>query len=108
MAVDPRLDDPEWLGEQYWGRGRSLRDIAGETGAADSTVRRRLIAHGLGTRDQRPDDERLDDPEWLEEQYVERGRGIEDIAGETGVSIRTVCVRLHKYGVQTRSRGRPA
>jgi len=108
MATDPRLDDTEWLNEQYWNRERSLRDIAAETGTSDQTVRRRLIEHGLGTRDQQPDDERLDDPEWLKEQYWGRGRGLVDIAEETETTRRTVRRRLLKYGIGTRRPGRPA
>lgn len=109
---DGRLDDPEWLEEQYWREGRSLRDIADEVGTSDSVVRRRLLEHGLGTRGQGrragSSHERLGDEDWLREQYVERGRSTSDLADAVGCTPPTVAYWLRKHGIEVRPPGRPA
>lgn len=44
----------------------------------------------------------LDDPDWLEDAYVEQGRTVRSIAEEVGASHVTVWRRLVKHGIPRR------
>jgi 5-methylcytosine-specific restriction endonuclease McrA len=101
---DTQYRDPDWLREQYVEYERSSIDIAETCGCDESTVRRWLDKHGIETRSPSPTpDERLDNGDWLQEQYVERERSIIDIAEECGCSNNTVLRRLERHGIETRS-----
>jgi DNA-directed RNA polymerase specialized sigma24 family protein len=43
-------NDPDWLREEYWANGRSLRDLADECGVAKSSIRRRMDKFGIERR----------------------------------------------------------
>jgi hypothetical protein len=56
----------------------------------------------------RIDDDRLNDPEWLEAAYWERGMTMADIADTCDCSDPTVLRRFKEYDIETRGEGRVA
>jgi DNA-directed RNA polymerase specialized sigma24 family protein len=98
------LDDEETLVELYHEEGLTQAEIGERHGVSSSTVSHYMKKHGVETRANVVDDERLEDPEWLEEKYVGEGLTMQEIADEVGVSDGTVMRRLHKHGIET-SRG---
>ena len=103
---DERLKDEEWLREQYVERGRSSGDIANECGCHANTVLKRIKRHGIQRRPANAEvDPRLNDEEWLHEQYVERERSTYDIAEVCGCAPGTVINRLKRCGIETRGCG---
>jgi len=104
-AADGRLADPDWLEEQYVQQGRPLHDIATECRCHSETVRRWLDRHEIetGGNSRLYADERLADPEWLREKYVEERWDVYDIAEECGCHDSTVSRWLNVHEVKTRS-----
>jgi transposase len=98
--------DKSWLREQYQDNGLTCQEIAERCGCSKMTISKWLARHDIDTRS-RGDltDRRLNDPEWLREQYHEKGLSTLDIADECGCSSETVRNRLHRHGIDTRSRG---
>lgn len=105
LLSDPRLEDPDWLRERYFDDGWDQSDIAEECGCHTSTVSNWFTRHGI--EDQRSGsklpDERLDDPQWLREQYVQQEKGMIAIAEECGCGPSTVRNHLLNHGIETRS-----
>jgi transposase/predicted RNA-binding Zn-ribbon protein involved in translation (DUF1610 family) len=104
-----RLQDPDWLREQYQEKGRSMVGIAEECGLDITTVETWLDRHGIEKRslsEQMADGEvhRLQDAEWLQEQYQQKGRSGPDIADECGVAVGTVYSWLERHGLKRRDR----
>lgn len=52
-------------------------------------------------------EKKYQDREWLTEQYIGEERTMQDIANEFGVTPMCICTWLEKFGIETRSRGRP-
>lgn len=106
-----QLKDSEWLREQYWKYGRSTIDIAEELGVSDNAVARWMEKHGIERRSlseafsdaDKSDLDKLQDPDWLREQYIENERSSNDIAEEIGVSGSTVLKRMEELGISSRS-----
>ena len=105
-----KLQSEQWMREQYCEKGRVTdNDIAEELNVSPETVRNWLRKHGIevrGVYESRlleADTEKLNDEEWLCEQYIERRRSSFDIADELNTSAATVRKRLEHYGVEIRS-----
>jgi len=99
-----KLDNEEWLREQYVGEERTISEIAEECSCGANTVRKWLNRHGIETRGAGPPTpEELTDEEWLREEYVGEERTISEIAEECGCGANTVRNRLKRYGIETRS-----
>jgi hypothetical protein len=101
--VHPLLDDAAWLRTRYVTEGRTLKQIAAETGVSGWTVLERLIEHGIPRRPPggrtRPPDE-VD--EYIHRRYVgERAHGT-TIAAELGRTKSFVYGRLEKAGIKRR------
>jgi|GEM_PF-1201777 len=84
----------------------SIADLAARLGVSASTVQRALVRHGIDrlprNRHRRPTTAAvLDDRVWLVEQY--RTRTAVSIAGEIGVSQRTVYAAMQRHGIERRS-----
>lgn len=47
---DEKYRDKEWLDEQYWGKGKSLREVADECGCVEVTIRNWMDKHGIERR----------------------------------------------------------
>ena len=107
--LDGRLDDREWLHEQYAEQKATCADIAAECECSPSTVQRRLKEHGIETQPGRRQAkyDRLLDPEWLHEQYVEKEQSGHEIAEEVGCGFRLVYDWLENHGIELQDyRGR--
>jgi transposase-like protein len=106
--TDQRLTDPEWLREQYVEQKQTTYDIAEKCNCSQMSVRRWLRKHDIKTRGPgagggRPTpDQRLTNPEWLREQYVERELSILSIAEKCGCSGTAVSNWLNEHGIGTR------
>jgi hypothetical protein len=86
--------------------GLTSRQIAANTGMSFRTVLRRLHASGATLRNAGiPIIHRLADREWLDREYVGKGRVGQDIADEIGCSVRIVFYWLERHGLQPRPAG---
>jgi len=98
-ATPSELDDPELLEEMYHGDGMTQQEIAAEYDVTASTVSHYMQKHGVESRTSRVTDDRLDDPEWLEEQYVANDMTMQEFADEVGCSDGTVMRRIHEFDI---------
>jgi transposase-like protein len=102
-----RLEDAEWLHEQYYSRNRTTYEIAEELGVSDGTVGNWMDEHDIdrqGRSEARTDGEieRLKNPEWLREQYCERKRTTGEIADQLDVSSGAVSNWMDQHGIDRR------
>jgi transposase-like protein len=97
----PVYDDEEYLREQYHDENKTQAQIAEKHDITASTVSHYMNKYGIETKGHQVKDERLDDAEWLADQYLEEGedRTMQDIADEVGCSDGTVMRRLREHGI---------
>jgi len=101
-----RLQDEDWMREQYHESKKSTRELADVCGCSQTTIRRWLEKHDIETRDgTRSTTEKLNDSSWLKEQYHERGKSTYTLAEECGCSNSTILFWLSRHGIETRSKG---
>jgi len=107
-----QLQDETWLREQYVDEGKSTFEIAEELDLGSQTVTNWLHNHDIEIRDAKDraqtersssKDKRLDDAEWLREQYEDNGLSMSEIARETSVSPPAIKYRLDEYGIERRN-----
>jgi len=99
-----RLDDPAWLHEHYVNQCLGAYLIGRMTGRAPSTVRRRLLRHGITPRARRVSRNPYCDYTWLIEQYVEQHQSLAACADAAGVCRQTIKNWLIRHGVEVRDR----
>lgn len=100
--ADQRLTDREWMREQHVEQRMSCLEIAEKCGCSEDTARKWLKRHNielLGNARKVPD-QRLTDPDWLREQYVEQEMTHTDIAEECGCSFATVYRWLNEHDIE--------
>ena len=105
--IKRRYQDPKWLEQKYHGEGLSLPEIGDVCGVDPNTVKSQMDKHGIETRsipESRTDGdlEKLQDRGWLESEYIDAGRGTQDIADELGVCTYTVSKYLREQGIEAR------
>ena len=102
--------DEDWLREQHIERGKKMTQIADECGCSVATISRWIAKHDIETNTNSGSlsDPRLKDKDWLWEQYVERGRTLDNIGEELGCTGSTVGGWLKKHGIETYSSRIPA
>lgn len=93
------LDDAEHLNELYHEQELTQSEIGEKYGVSASTVSHYMKKHEVPTRGRRVLDDRLEDADWLYEQYVEEDLTMQQIADEVGCSDGTVMRRLRKHGI---------
>jgi DNA-binding transcriptional regulator LsrR (DeoR family) len=93
------LDDEELLNKLYHEQGLTQAEIGEEYDVTASTVSHYMKKHEIKTSAHRVTDERLEDPEWLEQKYVDEDLTMQQIADEVGCSDGTVMRRLRKHGI---------
>jgi len=98
---DQRLKDAEWLRKQYIELGKQLRDIAAECGCCKTTVRNWFKAHRIERRSGRLSDPRLEDGDWLRQQFREKDRTLSEIAEKCDCSEFTVKRWLNRHGIDS-------
>jgi DNA-binding CsgD family transcriptional regulator len=115
-AADARAGDgpaPGWLAHLYTCQGLSTYQIAARTGVGRQRVTRALRKAGVPLRSRgagrlRPVRRAGDPPDLpllLRDLYEEAQLGSRQIAAILGLPERTVRSRLHRYGIEARSRG---
>jgi transposase-like protein len=97
-----RLQDGEWLREQYIEQGKSGEKIAESLGCSDAAVYKSLDEQEIET--QRPvTDERLRDSDWLREQHIDLEKTGVTIAQELGCTPETVYGWLRKHDIEAQN-----
>ena len=95
--------------QALYNEGRSLRDIGNSVGLSSSTVKRKLVAHGVLLRDKNQSDK--DKNNWwqkydfLYEAYVQKEQSTTDIGKVVNASGGTVHSWLVKFNIPTRPTG---
>jgi transposase-like protein len=102
-----RLGESGWLQERYVSGAASVRDIAGEVGCNQRTVRRALAAAGIARRGPSRRHRRLGDRDWLRLRYLEQRVSVADIAAELGCHQSAVYKALEAAGIPRGGRTRP-
>jgi len=105
-----KLQDKEWLIEEYVEKVKSAEQIAQEHGWGQGTVLNYLEKHGIERRGQYEGisrssaaDKRLEDKEWLVEMYQEKEKSMYKIAKMCDVSPPAIKYRLDKFNIPRRS-----
>jgi len=104
VVPDRRLENEKWVYEQYVRRKKSTIEISRICGCAASTAARWVERHGIELRGHAgalPDD-RLNDPEWLVDQYKKKERTSSEIAKTLDCHRDTVCKYLKEHGIELR------
>ena len=105
--VKSKLTDEQWMYTEYVENHRSIPDIADELDVGNTTVHEHLSQHDIETRTTAetllgPEAyEKLEDEEWLHDQYVVQDKTMDEIADELDVSRDPVFQRIHRYGFDT-------
>jgi Transposase. len=98
--------DEDWLREQYHEQGNTEQEIAELCGCSRKTIVKWLDRHDIEFNStNQATDRRLNYPEWLREQYHEKGLSTLDIADKCDCSSETVRYWLDKHDIDTRSPG---
>jgi uncharacterized protein YerC len=99
------LDGPR-LRRLYEVEHRSLRDIGALCGVSRQTITRLARSHGIPLRPAHRDTTHTKvQREWLEQEYVVKGRTLPDLAHERGVSTATMNRWAQDLGIAVRPRG---
>lgn len=100
------LNDPNWLREQYLTKRRTINNIAQELGVTHGTVRLyRDEVHKIEPENVRLSAEahsKLNDPEWLENQYVTNNHSLTYIAQQLSVDGTTVAKYVSNLNIPIR------
>lgn len=100
-----------WLKDQYIGQGKSIDQLAAELGCGEANVRRYLRKNRIPIRYRsrgRKQIAALNDPAWLREQYVVRGRTLYALADEIGCALSSVVRALIRFDISRRHSLAPA
>ncbi len=95
--------DEDWLREKYVDEFLTAGEIAELTEASERTVRRRMKDYGIEVRTNGPKRKPLAE-EFLQREYVEKGRSARDIADGKDYSRNHVQRSLEYHGMEIRSR----
>lgn len=105
MAVD--YHSAEWLSAQYWGKGRTLTEIADLCDVSHTTIREWMNKHDIPRRGQSEaqidDLQPYHDPEWLRREYWENERSLHNIADECDVTGAAVLKWMRKHDIERRT-----
>jgi hypothetical protein len=106
-----KLDDKDWLFEQYITNEKTTVEIAKELNCGNVAVGRRLKKYDIPRRSRGESlihkvdfVNNLHNKDWLFEQYITRGRTSVDIAKELNCSSNCVCVNLKKHNIAIRTK----
>jgi len=97
------IEDRAWLDEEYIGKNKRIEDISEEIGISKHLIRKSIANFSLEkTTDQRSYflqkvSTLVKDRKWLEEEYINKNRRIEDIAECEGVSKWLVSQFISKF-----------
>lgn len=102
-----QLKDASWLREQYISQEKSQRQIAKEIGCSKSTVQNWIRKHDVQTDEfQNGAIGRLEDRQWLHNQYVKNGKSGYEIAEICGTCTSTVYRWIRKHNIDIKYNGK--
>lgn len=97
--------DREWLYDQYVAQDKSTQEIADKYGCKRNTIQCWLAKHKIKKEIVNPM-KRNSKPYWsktfLEEEYINKGKSIHEIADECGVKGKTISYWMSKEGISKR------
>jgi len=99
----PKLQEVEWLREEYVEKRQTLQQIADAVGCTKHSVMRALKRHGIERRKHTSKFYLLNDKDWLYNAYVVEKRSAREIAREVGSTSGNVQSHLSSFGIRTRS-----
>lgn len=104
--VHDKLQSEAWLREKYLKEDFSAHEIANMLGCSTDSVHYWRSEHGIGPKKTQGDvDQRLDDPEWLRERYIDKGMTMREIAESIGEYQSNVQRRLAEFDIESRPAG---
>jgi len=95
--------DKKWLEEQYVGRKKTTYQIADMTGVCRTTISAWLDKHDIDRRGPVNPLRATVSPEWLYQEYHNKGTLVIDIANILGIHYSTVYEWLRHYGIPIRN-----
>lgn len=105
ISASGKIDNKEWLTEQYVTLGKKVTQIACEIEISPARVHDWInyFQIPLQYKGHPRANIKLENCDWLREQYSVHGRAIQSIADEIGVDDSTVNIWLRKHGIPVRS-----
>jgi hypothetical protein len=97
--------EPDRLRELYEDQKLSLQRIAAIAGTSDVVVREAAVLAGITTRPAHRHRSLPITREWLQHQYVDRGRTLADIAKELGTSRPRITQYANEWNIPIRAKG---
>ncbi|MEV4873884.1 LysR family transcriptional regulator [Streptomyces syringium] len=98
-----QLATRDFFERKYVRGGRTLNDLAAETGFNRSLLAKAARANGITLKKGKAPI--VDDPAWLRDQYYKQRRSTSEIAEELGTTQMTVNRVLHQFGFTPRPSG---
>lgn len=87
--------DEKWLREQHVECGKSISEIARESGVSRNAVSRWVNRYGV-----KMVAPLYTDRDWLHREDITKGRTYESLASECGVSTQTININVKRHGLQ--------
>jgi DNA-binding transcriptional ArsR family regulator len=100
----PNVLTREFFEREYLRAGKTLHQVAAETGFSRPLVAEHARQAGISLTPYSPPTADID-PDWLREQYHGRRRPYADIAAELGVSVMAVRDAAQRHGIRSRPPG---
>lgn len=105
-----RLKDKDWMIEHYIDKAMSIDEIIKLVGCGKTTAHRWMKYHGIQTRTlteahrlKNPNLYKIEDRDWLFDQYVTQHKTPDAISEEFGIGGTTVVRYLDKHGISIRN-----
>lgn len=104
---DKPWQDKEWLIEQYHGKSQSLQEVADVADCSLSTISKWMKKFDVERRSRsvtqaEGDIEKLQDEEWMREEYCNKQNGVSTIAEKTQMAPSAVNNWLDKHDIEKR------
>lgn len=104
-----KVDNVERLKKLYHDEALSISQIAQKFNLATSTVFRKILKHGIKTRDQPVSQSNqnillLSNPEWLKTQYLKKEKSTYEIANELSLNDETIRRYMIQHNIQRRDK----
>ncbi len=100
----PKILTREFFEREYLQAGKTLSQLAAETGFSRPLVAEHARQAGISVAHYAPPQKDIDQ-DWLREQYLDRQRPYADIAAELGVAVMTVYDAARRYDITSRAPG---
>jgi len=108
MTEERKYRNEDWLRKQYSGKQLVANEIAEKCGCSERTIQRWLKRHEIERRpggsivsESKIEYPKLRDKDWIQSEYVEKGKSCVDIAKGVGCSKSSVQKWLDKHNIST-------